>query len=122
DVFGRLTAQGAAVVCVAGGPAAEPVGLRVGVDRGDVEVLRAARDLGLDPAWFSRPEHVTFPTEDGGTGISEAHALVYPPTNPDATAPEGDLPPLMVVVHGGPTSSAVPVLSLEVQYWTSRGF
>jgi dipeptidyl aminopeptidase/acylaminoacyl peptidase len=28
----------------------------------------------------------------------------------------------MVVVHGGPTSNAVPVLNLEVQYWTSRGF
>ena len=28
----------------------------------------------------------------------------------------------MVVVHGGPTSAAVPVLNLEVQYWTSRGF
>ena len=28
----------------------------------------------------------------------------------------------MVVVHGGPTAGAVPVLNLEVQYWTSRGF
>jgi dipeptidyl aminopeptidase/acylaminoacyl peptidase len=26
------------------------------------------------------------------------------------------------VIHGGPTSSAVPVLSVNVQYWTSRGF
>jgi dipeptidyl aminopeptidase/acylaminoacyl peptidase len=25
-------------------------------------------------------------------------------------------------VHGGPTANAVPVLNLEVQYWTSRGF
>ena len=50
---------------------------------GEPEVLRPARDLGLDPAWFSRPEHVTFPTEDRGTGIADAHALVYPPTNPE---------------------------------------
>jgi dipeptidyl aminopeptidase/acylaminoacyl peptidase len=28
----------------------------------------------------------------------------------------------MVVVHGGPTAAATPVLNLEVQYWTSRGF
>ena len=28
----------------------------------------------------------------------------------------------MVVVHGGPTAAAVPVLNVEVQYWTSRGF
>jgi dipeptidyl aminopeptidase/acylaminoacyl peptidase len=121
-VFRYVTVQGNSVVCVAGGPAHEPVVLRVDVDSGKPEVLRPARDLGLDPGWFSQPEHVTFPTEDRGTGIDVAHALVYPPTNPEASAPDGDLPPLMVVVHGGPTANAVPVLNVEVQYWTSRGF
>ncbi|SEK97769.1 Dipeptidyl aminopeptidase/acylaminoacyl peptidase [Blastococcus sp. DSM 46786] len=120
--FRYVTAQGTGVVCVAGGPASEPVVLRVDVDSGAAEVLRPARDLGLDPAWFSRPEHVPFPTEDRGTGIGVAHALVYPPTNPEAAAPAGSLPPLVVVVHGGPTAAAVPVLNLEIQYWTSRGF
>jgi dipeptidyl aminopeptidase/acylaminoacyl peptidase len=117
-----VTAQGNAVVCVAGGPANEPVVLRVDVDSGTPEVLRPARDLGLDPAWFSRPQHVTFPTPDDGTGIDVAHALVYPPTNPSVTAPAGERPPLMVVVHGGPTAAATPVLNPEIQYWTSRGF
>ncbi len=117
-----------AVVCVAGGPDSEPVVVRVRVDGIDgvgaaqSTVLRPARDLGLDPAWFSRPEHISFPTEDAGTGIAVAHALLYPPTNPGATAPDGELPPLLVLVHGGPTSSATPVLNLAVQYWTSRGF
>jgi dipeptidyl aminopeptidase/acylaminoacyl peptidase len=120
--FRNVTAQGTAVVCVAGGPSSEPVVLRVDADGGAPEILRPARDLGLDPAWFSRPEHVTFPTEDRGTGIGEAHALVYPPTNPEVTAADVELPPLMVVVHGGPTAAATPVLNLEVQYWTSRGF
>jgi dipeptidyl aminopeptidase/acylaminoacyl peptidase len=120
--FRHVTAQGTAVVCVAGSPSSEPVVLRIDVDSGQQEVLRPARDLGLDAAWFAVPEHVTFPTEDGGTGIGEAHALVYPPTNPEATAPDGDLPPLLVVVHGGPTAAAVPVLTLDIQYWTSRGF
>ena len=107
---------------MAGGPDAEPVVLRVDGDGGAVEVLRPARDVGLDPAWFSRPEHLTFPTPDAGTGITEAHALVYPPGNPQVTAPEGDLPPLLVVVHGGPTAAARAVLDLGIQYWTSRGF
>ncbi|HEY0401800.1 MAG TPA: prolyl oligopeptidase family serine peptidase, partial [Blastococcus sp.] len=120
-VFRYLTAQGTSVVCVAGSPSSEPVVLRVDVD-GEPEILRPARDLRLDPAWFSRPEHVTFPTSDDGTGIAVAHALVYPPTNPQATAADGDLPPLLVVVHGGPTAAATPVLNLDVQYWTSRGF
>jgi dipeptidyl aminopeptidase/acylaminoacyl peptidase len=120
--FRYLTAQGTAVVCLAASPSSEAVVLRVDSDSGSAEVLRPARDLGLDPAWFSAPEHVTFPTEDRGTGIDIAHALVYPPANPSVTAPEGELPPLMVVVHGGPTAAAVPVLDLQVQYWTSRGF
>jgi dipeptidyl aminopeptidase/acylaminoacyl peptidase len=122
SVFRYVTAQGTAIVCVAAGPTSEPVVLRVDVDSGVQEVLRPARDLGLDPAWFSSPEHVTFPTEEAGTGIDVAHALVYPPANPEATAPDGDLPPLLVVVHGGPTAAAVPVLNLDIQYWTSRGF
>ncbi len=120
--FGRLTAQDGAVVCVAGGPTSEPVVAHVEAGNGATTVLRPARHLGLDPAWISRPEHVSFPTEDRGTGIGTAHALVYPPTNPTVRAPEVGLPPLLVVVHGGPTAAAFPVLDLEVQYWTSRGF
>ena len=38
------------------------------------------------------------------------------------TAPDGELPPLVVFIHGGPTSSASPSLSLSRQFWTSRGF
>ncbi|MGY1822852.1 prolyl oligopeptidase family serine peptidase [Geodermatophilus sp. SYSU D00079] len=120
--FRYVTAAGGSVVCVAGGPAAEPVVLRIRVDDAAADVLRPARDLGLDPAWFSRPEHVSFPTPEDGTGIDAAHALVYPPTNPQASAPEGTLPPLLVLVHGGPTSATSAVLDLGVQYWTSRGF
>jgi dipeptidyl aminopeptidase/acylaminoacyl peptidase len=122
STFRYVTAQGTAVVCVAAGPSHEPVVLRVDVASGTPEVLRPARDLRLDPAWFSTPEHVSFPTADAGTGIDVAHALVYPPTNPEVTAPEGALPPLLVVVHGGPTGAALPALNLDVQYWTSRGF
>jgi dipeptidyl aminopeptidase/acylaminoacyl peptidase len=121
-VFRYVTAQGTSVACVAASPSSEPVVLRVDVDGDRPEVLRPARELGLDPAWFSRPEHVTFPTDPRDTGIDAAHALVYPPTNPEASAPEGGLPPLMVIVHGGPTSATAPVLTLEIQYWTSRGF
>jgi dipeptidyl aminopeptidase/acylaminoacyl peptidase len=120
--FGQLRAAADAVVCVAGGPASEPVVLRAGLDDGSLQVLRPARDLELEPAWFSRPEHVTFPTEPGPSGVAEAHALVYPPTNPHVSGPADELPPLLVLVHGGPTAAARSVLDLGVQYWTSRGF
>ena len=32
------------------------------------------------------------------------------------------MPPLIVLCHGGPTSSVTPTYNLELQYWTSRGF
>ena len=64
------------------------------------------------------PSRSTFPTSGGRT----AHALFYPPTNPEATPPPGERPPLLVLIHGGPTAAARPMLQLGTQYWTSRGF
>ena len=84
----------------------------------EVEVLRPARDLGLDPAFFPEPEFISFPTTDGGT----AHALFSAPAHPDHELPDGELPPLVVFIHGGPTSSAARQLRLGQRYWTSRGF
>ena len=87
---------------------------RAGVDG----AARPPRDLGVDPAWFSVPESIDFPTSGGRT----AHALYYPPANPEAIPPPGEAPPLLVVIHGGPTAAARPMLQLGIQYWTSRGF
>ena len=42
-----------------------------------------------------RAKRLLFPTEDGGTGIGEAHALVYPPTNPGARPLDDERPPLL---------------------------
>jgi dipeptidyl aminopeptidase/acylaminoacyl peptidase len=57
------------------------------------------------------------PSADGRT----THGLVYPPKNPDFVAPEAERPPLVVMIHGGPTSMASTALRLNVQYYTSRG-
>jgi dipeptidyl aminopeptidase/acylaminoacyl peptidase len=113
----------AAVVVVAGSPTAEPeVALIELTGAGAVTSLRPARDLGLAAGYLSVPEHVSFPSvAPDGTGRT-SHALFYPPTNPGYRAPEHELPPLLVVIHGGPTSAAVPVLQVGLQYWTSRGF
>jgi dipeptidyl aminopeptidase/acylaminoacyl peptidase len=91
---------------------------RVDPHIGVVETLRPPRDLGVDPAFVSVPEHVPFPSADGRT----AYALFYPPAHPELNGPEGELPPLIVEIHGGPTASAEAVFSTGVQYWTSRGF
>lgn len=81
-------------------------------------IVRAPRQLGLDPALISHARATTFPT--GGGAV--AHAYVYEPRNPACVAPPGELPPLLVLSHGGPTSAAQPGFNLAVQFWTSRGF
>ncbi len=84
---------------------------------GDRELVRRGRPVLIDPAYISRPEAIVFPTESG----LSAHANYYPPANPDFVAPDGELPPLLVNVHGGPTSAHEAMLDLDIQYWTSRG-
>jgi hypothetical protein len=59
---------------------------------------------------------------DGSGEARRAHAQFYPPASVDSHGPDGELPPLLLQIHGGPTSAATPVLSVGVQYWTSRGF
>jgi dipeptidyl aminopeptidase/acylaminoacyl peptidase len=81
-------------------------------------VLRESFSLSADPAYLSKPESIEFPTTDGDV----AHALYYPPTNPDFRGPDGAKPPLIVEIHGGPTSSAGGGLSMEANVFTSRGF
>ena len=98
-------------------PAEGNGGGAVAVPQAELTALRAPRDLGIDPSWIAVPRHVTFPSAGGRT----AHALFYPPTNPEVTGPRGELPPLVVTIHGGPTSAARHRLDLAKQFWTSRG-
>ena len=51
-----------------------------------------------------------------------AHGFFYPPQNRDFAAPESEKPPLLVMIHGGPTAATSPTLRLGIQYWTSKGF
>ena len=84
---------------------------------GAVRELRTAAPAVLADAWVSQAEAVDWPVE-GAT----AHGFFYPPVNPEVAAPQGELPPLLVLVHGGPTAATVGTFSLGVQFWTTRGF
>ena len=90
----------------------------VDVASGAHEVVRRPSPASLPAALISCAEPISFASAGGRT----AHALYYPPANPDFSAPAGEKPPLIVQAHGGPTSAASPAFSLSAQYWTSRGF
>ena len=74
--------------------------------------------LDLDQAFFEPPQPISFPTSDNAV----AHGLYYGPANPDLKPEPDSLPPLVIMVHGGPTSSARQSLYLNHRFWTSRGF
>ena len=115
--FTSLAPDGDGVACVASSPAIAPQVVRIALG-GHVEVLRRSREVEVDRAYLSLPERVSYPTGDGEV----AYALLYPPTNPDFEAPDGEKPPLVVISHGGPTGAARPALNLSIQFFTSRGF
>src|SRR5205085_11416569 len=92
--------------------------VRLGLGTRTIEVLRRSSELQINAAYLSIPQAIEYPTEQG----LKAHAFLYLPRNPDFRAPEGERPPLLVVIHGGPTSATSTSLSLSTQYWTSRGF
>lgn len=83
----------------------------------ELTVLRQAGQQAPPQEWISIPDAMVLPVEG-----RKVHALYYPPRNPDYAAPAGTAPPLIVKSHGGPTSQSLPNLSLEIQFWTSRGF
>ena len=113
-----VAAEGSTVVFLAGSATTPSEIVRLDVSSGSTETLRRSAQAPVDPSYFSAPHAIEFPTEGG----LSAHALFYPPVSPEHAAPEGELPPLIVMSHGGPTSSASPIFSLDTQFWTSRGF
>ncbi|KAJ1679120.1 Esterase lipase thioesterase active site [Spiromyces aspiralis] len=94
-----------------------------------VSCLYNPNSSSLDRSFTSYPEEIVFPTNNLGKIGNEgdemplrAYAFYYPPTNPWYTAPEGTLPPLLVISHGGPSAATTGVFNPRIQYWTSRGF
>ncbi|WP_312388943.1 S9 family peptidase [Pseudomonas sp.] len=68
--------------------------------------------LPLPAERVSRPQPIRYPSGD-----AHAHGFFYPAAN----QPQGAAP-LVLFIHGGPTSACYPVLDPRIQYWTQRGF
>ena len=92
-------------------------------DRAGLRRLRESTDDPIDPAYVSTPEPIGFPTGDAvGADGTVAYAHYYPPHNPDVSPPDDPArPPLVVTVHGGPTSRSEASLSTSTQFLTTRG-
>lgn len=112
-----LQSSGDVVAVVAGGPSIPASVVKVDARTGAHSVLRSAVADVPDAAYLPQPREAVFEGPQG----RDVHAIVYPPRNPNSVAPQGELPPYVVFVHGGPTSAATPSFNLEYAYFTSRG-
>lgn len=115
--------QGESTHCV---PAAVMVSLSA--EHGAEISLWRSQSPGLAPLVASPPliraedvsvaEPMIYQTRDGAQG----HAYLYLPRNSAYRAPIDSLPPLMVLIHGGPTARVLPQFEPRIQYWTTRGY
>ncbi|NLG28140.1 MAG: S9 family peptidase [Chloroflexi bacterium] len=83
---------------------------------GAVRVAARSETETIPPAMLPSPEAITWESEEG----EPVHGLYYAP---DATRYTADgAPPLIVLVHGGPTSQSVAGYSGRNAFFTTRGY
>ncbi len=116
--YPALRASGTQVLFVAGGPTIPEQVVLLDFQSRAVDVLSESRSEELDEGSLSEARQIEFPTEGGDV----AFAHFYAPRNASFAGPDDERPPLIVISHGGPTSESTPTFSLEIQFWTSRGF
>ncbi|WP_435971438.1 S9 family peptidase [Streptomyces sp. Qhu_M48] len=123
----RLVAAGAGTTLPYGVFTAALPGTGAADDQ-DVRVVSSSSIPSVDPAWLPRPTARTFHRDaqkpakgDPASGDCLVHAHTYPPTHPHHTTPDGQSPPWVIFVHGGPTGDYPMVHDLEIAYFTSRG-
>ncbi len=90
----------------------------VDVDRPDEvpEVVRRADGETVPRASLSAPAPVSWTSFDG----EEAYGLYYPPASERFVGTGA--PPLVVLVHGGPTSHVAATWSAQSQFFATRGY
>jgi len=118
--IGSLCADTNHVYFIGASPTHFPAIVKLAPASGHTAILKTSntQEVRRYDGYLSIPQPIEFPTENGVT----AFGLFHPPANRDFSASEGELPPLIVRSHGGPTSAFSSGLDWGVQYWTSRGF
>ena len=93
------------------------------------EVVRGP--VGEEPRVLARAGAVALSAQDVSVAESwswtdteglTVHGLLHQPRAAGIEGLEGELPPLLVMVHGGPTSRTEASFATSTQFWTTRGF
>jgi len=109
-----------AVAVIGSSATSRPTPLRIDLPSGTAHTcprIDGFVDSELEP-WYATPDRRSTAGHDGRT----VHYTYYPPTNPHHEVAHGERPPLIIDVHGGPTSTTGAARSLALSFFTSRGF
>jgi len=118
DTISCVKIMGKNLIMIAASPRQSPSIISLNINTRKSKVLRHSADNSIPLEYISVPKSMTFTSNRG----EEAYGFYYPPKNKRFKGPKGEKPPLIVIVHGGPTSSTSTSLDLKKQFWTSRGF
>lgn len=80
-------------------------------------VVKVAYHIPVDKENISIPQKIKFPTSDG----EFAYGHLYLPKNKNYLPLRNKLPPVRVLLHGGPTYRASTGFSLSKVFWTGQG-
>ncbi len=81
-----------------------------------VRILQRSNIEQLPTKEYSQPTPIQWNNEHEQT----IYGLFYQPQNPRYRS--DGLPPLIIQIHGGPTSQTLPIWKADAQYFTSRGY
>jgi dipeptidyl aminopeptidase/acylaminoacyl peptidase len=110
-----LSPSSGQMAAVASGPRIPPRLITI-EPTGAAHVVRRSLDRELPRNIFSNPAPVSWKSNSR----AEIHGLFYPPHHPEHTGP--GKPPLLVIVHSGPTRQKWAEFQPRTQYFTSRGY
>ncbi len=104
-----------AVALIASGGATPRRIITFDVRNGITRIVARSEAEDLPPETYSLPEALSWQGHDGG----QVHGLFYAPRE---NALGATLPPLVVLVHGGPTGQRGASFYPNVQFFTTRGY
>jgi dipeptidyl aminopeptidase/acylaminoacyl peptidase len=112
-VASRMSAQ---VAFIASGPTQPPRVIEHDLSSGKSRIVARASSESASPADLANCESMAWKTANGET----AFGLFYAPFNSNFTS-DGK-PPLVAIIHGGPTSQVRASFRAEAQFFATRGY
>ncbi|MEO9243547.1 S9 family peptidase [Pseudomonas inefficax] len=108
--FRSLAMDAEHLYAIAASPISPPTVIAIARSNHEVSVLAGGAEV-LPASHISLPQSIHY-----GSDGHRAHGFFYPAARSQGASP------LVVFIHGGPTSACYPVLDPRIQYWTQRGF